>query len=250
MSLESITWLSDLVVTNPASTDFLTEGDDHIKGIKVALKNSFTGITGAVTATHTELNKLAGFSGSVRSTTPIAGEWVLMNSTAVTAVAAIDFVNGTGGVTISSAYDAYIIEFAEVNAGSNTDLRLQLSTNAGSSFPSNATGSAAQSQAYDTGAETLTNHSGLGYFPVSGGQTNGNTTAANGWYGRVTLTRVPSGQLQAGIHSEWQVRSGLRSGTCRGISATTGSAFDAIRLLPGTGSFGASGTIKLFGRKV
>ncbi|MBD3754216.1 MAG: hypothetical protein IE937_01075 [Gammaproteobacteria bacterium] len=60
MPLENVTHISDLVATNPASGDPMTQGDDHIRNIKTAIKNDFPNITGAVTTTQAELNKLAG----------------------------------------------------------------------------------------------------------------------------------------------------------------------------------------------
>lgn len=57
MALETGTYISDLVVTNPVgATDTKGQGDDHLRLIKAALKNTFPNITGAVTKTHTQLN--------------------------------------------------------------------------------------------------------------------------------------------------------------------------------------------------
>ena len=64
MGLETGTYLDALVPTNPASTDGLAQADDHIRLLKITLGNSFPGITGAVTATHTELNAIIGLTSS------------------------------------------------------------------------------------------------------------------------------------------------------------------------------------------
>ena len=56
MSLESVTHIDDLNATNPLGTDPRSEGDDHIRNIKTVLLTDFVGITGVVTATHSELN--------------------------------------------------------------------------------------------------------------------------------------------------------------------------------------------------
>ena len=56
MSLESVTHIDDLNATNPLGTDPRSEGDDHIRNIKTVLLTDFAGITGVVTATHSELN--------------------------------------------------------------------------------------------------------------------------------------------------------------------------------------------------
>ena len=56
MALESVTHIDDLNATNPLGTDPRSEGDDHIRNIKTVLLTDFVGITGVVTATHSELN--------------------------------------------------------------------------------------------------------------------------------------------------------------------------------------------------
>lgn len=56
MALETATYISDLNSSNPTSTDPVSQGDDHLRLIKSALKTTFPNVTGAVTATHIELN--------------------------------------------------------------------------------------------------------------------------------------------------------------------------------------------------
>ena len=56
MALESSTYINGLVTTNPTSTDALAQADDHLRLIKTTIKATFPNITGAVTATHTQLN--------------------------------------------------------------------------------------------------------------------------------------------------------------------------------------------------
>ena len=63
MGLETGTYISDLVPTNPVgATDPKSQGDDHLRLIKSVLKNTFPSITGAVTKTQTELNDVARLS--------------------------------------------------------------------------------------------------------------------------------------------------------------------------------------------
>jgi hypothetical protein len=59
MPLESGTYISDLVSTNPAITDQVSQGDDHIRLIKKVLLNTFPNINAAVTITDEQLNSLA-----------------------------------------------------------------------------------------------------------------------------------------------------------------------------------------------
>ncbi|MCK5132059.1 MAG: hypothetical protein KAR40_07915 [Candidatus Sabulitectum sp.] len=65
MGLEDMTgadkFIDVFVNTNPVgATDPKSQGDDHLRGIKNVLLNSFPNITGAITSTHTELNILDG----------------------------------------------------------------------------------------------------------------------------------------------------------------------------------------------
>lgn len=59
MPLESGSFISDLVATNPAITDQVSQGDDHIRLIKKTLLNTFPNINAALTVTDEQLNSLA-----------------------------------------------------------------------------------------------------------------------------------------------------------------------------------------------
>lgn len=48
MSLETVTNIADLVPTNPTAADPKSQGDDHIRNLKTAMKNAFAGFTGSV----------------------------------------------------------------------------------------------------------------------------------------------------------------------------------------------------------
>jgi hypothetical protein len=67
MALESGTFINSLVVTNPTSADAKSQGDDHLRLIKSTLKNTFAEITGAVTASHTELNFVKGVTSAIQT---------------------------------------------------------------------------------------------------------------------------------------------------------------------------------------
>jgi len=70
MALEDLTgtkYLNDLVATNPTVGDNVSEGDDHIRGIKNVLKTTFPSIDGAITATDTELNYVDGVTSAIQT---------------------------------------------------------------------------------------------------------------------------------------------------------------------------------------
>lgn len=64
MALETATYISDLVATNPAVADPTGQGDDHLRLLKATLLATFPSITGAVTATHTAINSAAVAAGA------------------------------------------------------------------------------------------------------------------------------------------------------------------------------------------
>lgn len=56
-------YISGLTITNPVgATDPKSQGDDHIRLIKAALKGTFPNLTGAVTLTQSQLNEAARLS--------------------------------------------------------------------------------------------------------------------------------------------------------------------------------------------
>lgn len=61
MPLETATFISDLVTSNPAASDPLAGADDHLRLIKATLKNTL-GHTGPLTNTDNQLTPLAGSS--------------------------------------------------------------------------------------------------------------------------------------------------------------------------------------------
>lgn len=59
MTVESATYIGQLNASNPSGSDAKSEGDDHLRLLKGTLLATFPGMTGAMTATHAQLNKLA-----------------------------------------------------------------------------------------------------------------------------------------------------------------------------------------------
>src|SRR5690349_21384339 len=93
MALETGTYISDLVSTNPVSGDPKSQGDDHIRLLKSTIKATFPNVNAAVTPTDEELNFVDGvtsniqtqldlkaplaspvFTGTPESTTPAEGD--------------------------------------------------------------------------------------------------------------------------------------------------------------------------------
>ena len=123
MGLEAGTYISDLNASNPVgASDPKSQGDNHLRLIKSCLLASFPGITGAMTATHTELNYLDGVTGKsgtgnlVLSASPtITGTLVAaaITATSYDGIAAANLLDKSAAETISGAWD-----FAAITATS------------------------------------------------------------------------------------------------------------------------------------
>ena len=67
MPLESsFTSIADLNVNWPAIGDLVSQGDDHLRGIKSALKNTFPNVNSAVTSSDEELNYLVNATSNIQ----------------------------------------------------------------------------------------------------------------------------------------------------------------------------------------
>jgi hypothetical protein len=67
MPVEQASFINQLIPTQPQGGESISEGDDHIRTIKQAVKGSFPQVGGAVNATHDELNKVPSLITDVAS---------------------------------------------------------------------------------------------------------------------------------------------------------------------------------------
>lgn len=63
MTVEAATYLHQLDSTLPQGTESKSEGDNHIRLVKAALKATFPNVAGSVAVTHSEMNLLSGLTG-------------------------------------------------------------------------------------------------------------------------------------------------------------------------------------------
>ena len=153
MGLETATYISQLVATNPLATDPISQGDDHLRLIKSVLQAQFSGLSGTtavtadgaemnlldgVTATTTELNYLdittLGTSANSKAVTQSAAGVVTVGATSgdqVLDVASHDLVDGglklagtlvTASATELNLIDGYTGTTAELNYNDVTTL--------------------------------------------------------------------------------------------------------------------------------
>lgn len=104
MALETGTYISDLVSTNPAGSDALAFADDHLRLIKSTLKNTFPNITGAVTLNQAQLNTAMPIGGIIMwSQASIPSGWALCNGQTVVRS------DGGGNITTPNLLDRFIV---------------------------------------------------------------------------------------------------------------------------------------------
>lgn len=200
-------YIDSLDDTYPAGGDDLVEGDNHIRGVKNCLLNTFANITGAVTATHTELNQLA--SRTLTSTDdkidnfPAGTSMVFYNTSAPAgwvaevlndrALRVVSSNGGTGGGTSS-----FSTMFANRTSGSTT-----LSTN--------------QIPAHSHTIPAHNHIAGPAMDATNSGQTDFyGSVSVSATTHRVTATNTGGG----GTHGQY---TSTVSGTSTGNNSTTGS---------------------------
>lgn len=126
MALETATHINGLNSSNPVSTDAISATDDHLRLLKSTIKASFPNISGAMNATHTELNAVADGDTAATSTTLVDADRLVVNDdgtmkqvalsdlitylgTALTSAGALASINSSGnavsvsGLTYPSA---------------------------------------------------------------------------------------------------------------------------------------------------
>lgn len=108
MAVENSSYINELNENWPDGLDPRSQGDDHLRNIKKALKNTFPNVTGAVTMTQSQLNQL-GTPGVVN----FPGMIVMWSGTVVNIPAGWKLCNGQGtisnGTPVPNLMDRFIV---------------------------------------------------------------------------------------------------------------------------------------------
>lgn len=173
MALETGTYINSLVSSNPASTDGLAQADDHLRLIKSTLLSTLPNVTGAITASHTELNALDGVTASATEINKLDG--LTATTSQLNSLAAGGTIPTGGIIMWSGAVSAIPSGWVLCNGSNSTpDLRNRFVVGAGSTYAVNATGGT-DSVSLSTANLPAHNHSfsGSGTTSTIGNHTHG-----------------------------------------------------------------------------
>ena len=99
MGIESATYINQLDATNPTASDPKSQGDDHIRLVKSAVKASFPNVTGAVNPTQTELNYVVGVTSAIQTQLNAKGDVTTTGSQTLTNKTLTDPALGNSSLT-------------------------------------------------------------------------------------------------------------------------------------------------------
>jgi microcystin-dependent protein len=107
MPLETATYISGLVSSNPASSDGLNQADDHLRLIKSTLLATFPNLTGAATATQAQINTLTtGVTNFAKD-----GFYAGASGLLVTTAAPTDLTLVAGGQIVATLHQDHTTNF-------------------------------------------------------------------------------------------------------------------------------------------
>lgn len=219
MALETGTFISDLVATNPTGSDPLAFADDHLRLVKSTIKNTFPNVSGAVTKTHTEINDALEKSGGTMTGPLTLSGAPTANLHAATKQYVDGYVTAVNG-DIASLSTSKTDKTTTITAGTGLSGGGDLSTNRTLSIASSGvTATQLASNAVTTSkiADSAVTSAKIGAGQVTAAKLSGNQTGTAPIYGvRAFCSATRSGStwtiVGAGI-SSIVTTSGYTDGT-------------------------------------
>ena len=228
MALESATYVSGLVATNPSGSDSISQGDDHLRLIKTVLKNTLPNADEAINGIHTSASApsptTAGliWFDTTTNLVKIRNEgdsgWLSFLSEDGSNIIKVSRLENTSTVSIRSASMTDAATFSVVKASATSDLLIQANLFGG--LWAYATAQTGEAQVYNA-----TDAAAIGSNWKAGGQWNnlGSTSSTNnevrGW---TTMTVLESTPLSAGTKSI-KIRANCTNPGDGGISTSMSS---------------------------
>lgn len=217
-----------------------------------ALTGTPTVPTAAGGTNTTQAASTAFVTAAVAAVAVPSGCFVLLKSTPISGTpTSVDFVNGTGGAVISSTYDEYLITLSSVKPSTDgVSLMFRTSTDAGVSYSASA-GDYKYTERIYTGGSGADASDGGTATHIQIASTIGNAAGEEGVSGQLTFW-APSAATPLMVQFNTAHREST-AGAAQGVIGTgfrvTAADVDAVRIMFSSGTM-ASGTIKLFGRKL
>ena len=116
MAVDTAAYVGDFDTTKPSDSDPKSEGDNNFRQVKTAIKASFPNVTGAVSASHTELSYVDGVTSAIQTQldakAPLASPALTGTPTVPTATAGTNSTQAASTAFVQSA-------IASVNAVSS-----------------------------------------------------------------------------------------------------------------------------------
>lgn len=201
MPLESAGLIHQLEVSNPSATDPLSQTDDHIRLVKSCLKSTFPSVTGAVTATHEQLNdtvqlradvddlaskKLDKTGGTLTGALTVTGNLNVTGKLqeAGTALLPVGIILMWSGNAASVPAGWAICNGQTVNGIATPDLRNRFIVGAGNSYAQGSVGGATSQTVTSTAAG---GHSHAGSTSNAGSHNHGGKTGGRA----LTVAQMP-----------------------------------------------------------
>ena len=190
MSVETAPYINSLNTALPGSNDPKSEGDDHLRVIKSAVKATFPNITGAVTVTQTDLNTVPNlapkaspvFTGNPTAPTASASDNTTTLATTAMVQAALIASTGIGGQLPGQSGNAN--KFLKTNgsvASWSDDSRIKLAPLAGGTLTDpNSHYTIAANASYTLPDITGTDSFGL-IYPSNSTAVPTTVTTSDGW---------------------------------------------------------------------
>jgi hypothetical protein len=247
MTVEAVTYISDLNASYPAAGDGLVEGDDHIRNLKTGIKATFPNISAAVTPTHTEINYVDGVTSAIQ--TQLNGKaLVLLTLATASASATLDFTT-----LIDSTYRDYELHGVDMVPSANAQFDFYTSANAGSSWDSAAGDYDYVASRQSGTTTTVTNGSTTATAIRLAAGVNIESTTAWGGFSFVIRISNPAGTAH---HKRIVWIGGAPANTTKGnLAIIKGSgtraataAINGFRVAPSAGNI-ATGYVALYGVK-
>ena len=223
MPLESATFINNLVASNPASTDTVSQADDHIRLIKQVLKTTFPNLNAPVTATPAQLNSsvptgfIGMWSGSIAT---VPAGWGLCDGNSGRPDLRDRFIVGAGSTyTIGATGGANTVTLVEANLPSHAHSFSGTGTSSAVDLSHNHTFSGT------TGGGGSHVHSRLSSGSAPDGNNTGLWTVVRGSGGTSTTNTNAIGDHVHGYSGTTSTFSGNHSHTITvsGVVGTTGS---------------------------